>query len=67
MFRCVPSVCRLGLKRLTDLVGALRVEDIIFPARIMAVDKVLQMDLVNRVCEIDKIECGERLRRPNKC
>lgn len=45
-----------GLKHLTDLVGPSRAKDIMFSARYMDANEALQMGLINRICDIDKLE-----------
>ncbi|MBT4160628.1 MAG: enoyl-CoA hydratase [Gammaproteobacteria bacterium] len=45
-----------GLVRLCHLVGPARAKDIMFSARYMGADEALAMGLINRICEVDKIE-----------
>jgi enoyl-CoA hydratase/carnithine racemase len=45
-----------GLRHLTDLVGPSRAKDIMFSARYMDANEALQMGLINRICDIDKLE-----------
>lgn len=49
-----------GLERLCDLVGPSRAKDIMFSARFMDAEEALQMGLINRICEADRLEQAVR-------